>query len=66
AIGSLWAIPDDAAYRVVTSFYDALRDPDLSKAQALRRAQLAMLEGDHRSYRHPYYWSTYQLINNWL
>ncbi len=66
AVGSLWAIPDEAAYQVVTRFYTALRDDKLSKAQALRRAELALLEGEHRAYRHPYYWSTYQLISDWL
>ena len=43
AVGSLWAIPDEAAYQVVTGFYSALDAPNASKAKALRGAQLALL-----------------------
>ena len=66
ALGSLWAIPDEAAYQVMTGFYEALNEPKLSKAKALQQAQLALLEPRTASHRHPYYWSPYLLISNWL
>jgi CHAT domain-containing protein len=66
ALGSLWSIPDEAAYQVVTRFYSALDAPSTSKAKALRDAQLALLQGESRAFRHPYYWSAYLLISDWL
>jgi len=48
---------------LVEAFYRQLRDPGVSKAVALQRAQLSLLED--RRYRHPAYWAPYLLINNW-
>jgi CHAT domain-containing protein len=64
AVGSLWPISDEAAFRLVDSFYEALGDPKASKAHALQRAQ-AKLRADPR-FAHPYYWSPFLIINNWL
>jgi CHAT domain-containing protein len=64
ALASLWHINDQATAMLVDAFYAGLQDPALSKAQALRRAQLGMLN-DLR-YRHPGYWSAFLLIGNWL
>jgi CHAT domain-containing protein len=64
ALGTLWSVNDEAAARVMTRFYQELRDPKLSKAEALRRAQLALLAD--ANHRHPYFWSPFLLINNWL
>ena len=64
AMGSLWSISDEAAFRLVESFYEELEDPTISKAEALRRSQ-ARLRSDPR-FDHPYYWSPFLIINNWL
>jgi CHAT domain-containing protein len=64
AVGSLWAIADDATYPLVTSFYRHLHEPGQSRAEALRRAQLEMLASD--AFSHPFYWSAFVLISNWL
>jgi CHAT domain-containing protein len=64
ALGSLWRIQDEAAYELVVAFYQELKDPAVSKAEALRRAQLRLLEG--RPFDHPFYWSPFLLISNWL
>lgn len=64
AIGSLWAIDDDATAELVTAFYRELKNPAVSKAGALQAAQGQLL-GDSR-YAHPYYWSAFVLVNNWL
>ena len=45
-------------------FYRALLQQDASKAQALRAAQLALLADP--STAHPYHWSAFVLIGNWL
>jgi CHAT domain-containing protein len=63
-VGSLWAIADDATYPLVTSFYRHLHEPGQSRAEALRRAQLEMLASD--AFSHPFYWSAFVLISNWL
>ena len=62
-LATLWAVNDEAASLVVIKFYEQLKTRDVSKAQALRKAQIAMLK-DPR-YRHPAYWAPYLLIGNW-
>jgi hypothetical protein len=64
ALATLWTVNDPASALVVSDFYRSLRDPAISKAKALQRAQLAALK-DPR-YRHPNYWSAFLLIGNWL
>lgn len=64
ALATLWSVNDSASSELVTEFYRQLRDAALSKADALRAAQLAMLQ-DGR-FAHPVYWSPFLLIGNWL
>lgn len=64
ALASLWSINDEASAKLVAAFYRELQDPGITKAQALQRAQLGLLE-DLR-YQHPVYWSPFLLIGNWL
>ena len=64
AIGSLWTISDESSERLVVDFYRRLAEADVSKAEALRRAQ-ADVRADPR-YRHPYYWAAFLLVSNWL
>ncbi len=66
ALGSLWSISDEATYVLITDFYENLRDAQVSKAEALRQAQLALLADTEHGYAHPYYWSPYLMISNWL
>lgn len=64
ALASLWFINDRATATLVAEFYRQLQDPSLSRAVALQRAQLQLL--NDRVYQHPGYWSSFLLINNWL
>jgi len=64
ALGSLWSVADEATKVLITEFYSQLQDAELSKAQALQRAQTALLQDDR--FRHPYFWSPFILIGNWL
>jgi CHAT domain-containing protein len=64
AVGSLWTVSDEATAELVVAFYEALGEPHTSKAQALRRAQTALLT-DVR-YDHPFFWAPFLVINNWL
>ena len=64
AVATLWAVNDEASAALLAEFYRALGDPALSRAQALQRAQLQVMQ-IHR-WRHPGYWSPYLLISSWL
>jgi CHAT domain-containing protein len=64
ALATLWQIDDRATSELVAEFYRQLKDPAISRAIALKRAQLKLL--NDRSYDHPSYWSPFILINNWL
>lgn len=64
ALATLWFINDQASSQLVADFYRQLQNVDLSKAQALQQAQLALVN-DPR-YRHPGYWAPFLLIGNWL
>lgn len=64
ALATLWSVNDRASSKLVAEFYRQLRDPELSKAEALRLAQLDLLQAG--SFRHPIYWSPFLLIGNWL
>ncbi|KYC41543.1 hypothetical protein WA1_15940 [Scytonema hofmannii PCC 7110] len=63
-IASLWQIDDESTAQFVGAFYRELKNPDISKAEALRRAQLQMLK--HPNFNKPSFWSAYVLIGNWL
>jgi CHAT domain-containing protein len=66
-LATLWSINDEATSRFMAKFYQALRqEPPLSKAQAVRAAQLSLLnDPEDRRFRHPCYWSPFILAGNW-
>jgi len=64
ALGSLWSISDEATAELISKFYEQLQDPRNSKAAALRAAQVELLN-DSR-FAHPFFWSPFLLISNWL
>ena len=64
ALATLWNVSDQASSTLVVEFYRKLMDPSVSKADALQAAQLMLLKSGR--YRHPFYWSPYLLIGNWL
>lgn len=64
ALATLWFINDEASAALISEFYRQLRNPALSKAAAMQRAQLKLLAD--RVYEHPAYWSPFLLLNNWL
>lgn len=63
-MATLWSLDDRAGAIMVGKLYDALIEPDNSKADALRQAQLAMLSDSN--YRAPYYWSAFVLVGSWI
>lgn len=63
-IASLWYVNDEATAQLMTNFYQELTNTKNIKAEALRRAQLSTLKDP--KFAHPYYWSAFVLIGNWL
>ena len=65
ALASLWSIDDAATVTFITKFYTSWYDKGLSKAEALRTAQQALISTGGE-YAHPAYWAPFILIGNWL
>ena len=63
ALASLWRVDDQASYRLVTMFYQALAS-GRSKAEALRTAQHHVRSTP--GMEHPYYWAPFVIIGSWL
>lgn len=63
-IATLWPIKDQVAKQLMTTFYRTLSQEHLSKAEALRQAQLELLHSN--TFTDPFFWSSYVLIGNWL
>lgn len=62
AIGSLWSINDATTEMFMTDFYQNLANHDISKAAALRQAQLNQIANP---LGHPATWSAFIMIGNW-
>jgi CHAT domain-containing protein len=63
-LASLWRVQDRSTAQLMVAFYQALSQPDVSKAEALRQAQLQLLSDPQ--YAHPFFWSAFILVGNWL
>ncbi|MFM7191257.1 MAG: CHAT domain-containing protein, partial [Microcystaceae cyanobacterium] len=55
---------DQSTAQLILQFYEILKNPQQSKAQAMRQAQLTLLKNS--AYQHPYYWGPFILVGNWL
>ena len=63
-IATLWSVDDQASSLLMSEFYQELTNGKITKSEALRRAQLEVLKQDE--FKHPYFWSAFVLIGNWL
>ncbi|MBD2678190.1 MULTISPECIES: CHAT domain-containing protein [Nostoc] len=63
-IATLWPVKDRAAQMLMTRFYDQLRLPKITKAEALRQAQINLIR--KTDFREPFFWSAFVLVGNWL
>lgn len=62
-LGALWPVEDNAARKAMEKFYRGIAADHLSKAEALRNAQIELIHTDE--YAHPFYWAPFLLIGNW-
>ena len=73
-LASLWSVEDRSTARLMSNFYRQLENPEMTKADALRQAQLALVKSLRANPPspelkqlppHPYYWAAYVLVGNW-
>ncbi len=63
-LASLWRIDDSSSVILVNEFYKQLKsNPKLTKAEALRQAQIKLLSQPNSDA--PYKWAPYILVGNW-
>ncbi len=66
-LATLWQVNDASTAEFMIQFYQQLKNPQITKAEALRQAQLAFI--NHYSdtdYNRPYHWAAFSLVGNWL
>jgi CHAT domain-containing protein len=63
-LATLWAVNDRSTSLLMVKFYQAIAQAGVTKAEALRRAQLTLLK--QPKYENPYYWAPFILLGNWL
>jgi CHAT domain-containing protein len=70
-MATLWKVYDKSTASLMQGFYRARVEGQMNKADAMRAAQLAMLEpaarppGIPRKWAHPYYWAPFVIMGNW-
>ena len=63
-LATLWSVNDSSTALLMSEFYKELEKGETTKAEALRRAQISVLK--NAEFSHPFYWSPFVLIGNWL
>jgi len=78
-LATLWKVHDASVGLLMENFYRRwTTQPGMTKAEALRQAQLSLLHGETQPssaspsssnasppYANPYYWAPFVLIGNW-
>jgi CHAT domain-containing protein/Tfp pilus assembly protein PilF len=49
AIASLWKVDDSGTQALISAFYQAMKGGNITKAEALRQAQIALITGDYKA-----------------
>ena len=60
-LATLWSVDDESTTELMSQFYQDLKS-GVTKAEALRHAQLAVFAKEER----PYFWAPFVLVGNWL
>ncbi|MGK7900654.1 MAG: CHAT domain-containing protein [Hormoscilla sp.] len=63
-LATLWRVRDQSTALFMSEFYKQLQQPGVTKAEAVRRAQLTLLANSH--YSEPFFWAPFVLVGNWL
>jgi CHAT domain-containing protein/tetratricopeptide (TPR) repeat protein len=62
-LATLWPVADQSTATLITDMYRRRQSEGLSKIEALRRAQVALML--QPKYAHPFYWAPFILMGNW-
>jgi CHAT domain-containing protein/tetratricopeptide (TPR) repeat protein len=71
-IASLWSVDDGGTQSLMSSFYKLLQKGNITKAEALRQAQVHLIAGKGdpktgiKNLEHPHYWAPFFIIGNGL
>ena len=70
-LASLWRVEDKSTALLMKQFYRLRsKTKSMNMAEALRQAQIALLKGeihsDEHDYSHPFFWSPFVMMGNWL
>jgi CHAT domain-containing protein len=63
-LATLWTVNDESTANFMVQFYRELVKSQVTKAEAVRVAQLHLLK--QPEFKHPYYWAPFILVGNWL
>ncbi|MBF2064494.1 MAG: CHAT domain-containing protein [Calothrix sp. C42_A2020_038] len=64
-VASLWHVNDKSTAILIGEFYRELTKTKVTKAEALRKAQITLLT-QYPNYTRPGFWAPYVLVGNWL
>ena len=65
-LATLWQVNDESTATLMANFYQQLSDnPGISRAEALRIAQLKLWKNTERDWVVPTFWGSYILVGNW-
>ena len=62
-LSSLWSVPSGSTSQLMVSFYKHIEDDGMDKAQALRAAQLEVM--NTIGCTQPYFWAAFNLMGDW-
>jgi CHAT domain-containing protein len=62
-LSSLWSVPSGATSQLMVSLYKHIKDNGMDKAQALRVAQLEVM--NTIGCTQPYFWAAFNLMGDW-
>jgi CHAT domain-containing protein len=63
-LATLWTVSDESTAKFMEQFYKELFTPNITRAEAVRVAQLHLLKTPEST--HPYFWAPFILVGNWL
>ncbi|MDJ0619862.1 MAG: CHAT domain-containing protein [Calothrix sp. MO_192.B10] len=67
-LATLWSVVDESTATLMGEFYTHLKTAKktkINKAQALQKAQLALIKGENEKFRHPHFWAPFVMVGNW-
>jgi CHAT domain-containing protein len=64
-VASQWKVDSAATYELMVRFHRYRKEDGVSTPEALRRAQLDLLNGENKHYRNPRYWAAFTTLGGY-